>query len=43
MRSSCMPVMTPITMTSAATPTVTPPKAIQVINDRSRPPRVDDR
>jgi hypothetical protein len=36
--SSWAPVMTAMTKTRAVTPTVMPPREIQVMNDRNRPP-----
>jgi hypothetical protein len=38
-RSFCKPLITPSTITSAITPTVTPPPAMPVINDTSRDAR----
>ncbi len=34
-RSFCIPVMTPMTTIRAHTPTVMPPRAIQVMNERN--------
>jgi hypothetical protein len=35
--SSCIPFMTPRTTLRAVTPTVIPPRAIQVMKERNRP------